>query len=161
MVGEPAVTEFAEVSNRDQLVNEEEFNRFWTEARSRKKDFYSVVSIYSFLSSWLLRLILLKLINHKYRLVVASFDQHDNPDKNVGFLIEYGMDKEHESKKWHYKKAVKRWVFLHVKNKMPVYSSVYICFCSHECCTVVCIWSVAKSKINFVQSQALVTTSKL
>ena len=34
--------------------------------------------------------------------------QHDIQDRTIEFLFEYGMDKEHESKKWHYKKAVKR-----------------------------------------------------
>ena len=33
-------------------------------------------------------------------------------------MFEYGMDKEHESKKRHYKKGVKRWMFLYVKNKI-------------------------------------------
>ena len=72
--------------------------------------------------------------------IVLAKVQYVSPYRTSEFFIENGIDKEHESKKWHYKKAVKRWVFLHVKNKMPAYSSVYICFCSHECCTVVCIW---------------------
>ena len=49
-------------------------------------------------------------------------EQYDSLDRTIGFLFEYGIDKEHESKKRHYKKAVKRWIFLHVKNKMPVWA---------------------------------------
>ena len=34
--------------------------------------------------------------------------QYDIQDRTIEFLFECGIDKEHESKKWHYKKAVKR-----------------------------------------------------
>ena len=49
--------------------------------------------------------------------IVLAKVQYISPYRTTEFLIENGIDKEHESKKWHYKKAVNDECFFMSKTK--------------------------------------------